>query len=306
MRPPTKLICAGKGNLRFTREPYFRDAALCSYWAKDPRRGTEPLIPQRDLTSFMLGATSERGVVRNGSHDRQAALRHAGARVWRAGDALLDGLLRYVRETDVRGRAYGIWRLLPDMEAGDWTAALRFDILVKAGSAPTAGDLAGDRVIDRRAGSLLPPMIETVWVGVDNREVDDPRLRARFTAKYSPSFGDVRLGLDRWELVERTLVGLDWEAWCTHARESALAVAMQRETVLERIEAATGESTRFGEARIEALRTRHVLFPDSAEALRFEEEAATRVKRAVEAPHAEVDAAGLVILSGNRIEAAGD
>lgn len=300
------LICAGKGHLRFTREPYFRDDALCSYWSTDPRRGTEPLVPQRDLTSFVLGATSESGAVRNGSHDRQAALRHPGARVWRAGDPFLDGLLRYVRERDVRGRAYAVWRSPPDMAAGEWLAALRFDVLLQAGSTPSGGDEAGDRIVGRRANSLLPPMIETVWVGVDNLEVRDPRLRARLSAKYSPSFGDVRLGLDRWTLAEEVLAGLDWQAWCTEARETALSVATQRGSVVSRLEVASAEATRFGEARIEALRSRQSLRPDAASALHFEEESGTRVTAAVRRPRVEVDAAGLVILAGKRIEAAGE
>jgi ATP-dependent helicase HepA len=178
--------------------------------------------------------------------------------------------------------------------------------LVRAGRTQTEEQGAGDLVVARRADSLLPPMVETVWVGVDNREITDPRLRARLSAKYSPSFGDVRLGLDRWSVVDEFLSGLDWQAWCAEARETALSIVKQRESVLARIDSATRGSTRIGQARVEALRSRQNLRPDAEAALRFEEAAAGRVTAAIQHARLEVDAAGLVILSGTPIEAAGD
>ena len=79
------LICDGKGNLRFARQRHYERTDLYSYWERDPARGHKPLIPQRDLTEFMLGTLSETERVRYGSHDRGAVLTRAGSRVWGAG-----------------------------------------------------------------------------------------------------------------------------------------------------------------------------------------------------------------------------
>jgi ATP-dependent helicase HepA len=291
------LICTGKGHLRFAREPFFRDDALCSYWSSDPRRGGEPLIPQRDLTAYVLGAVSERGSVRNGSHERAAALRYPGSRVWRAGDPFLDGLLRYVRERDDRGRAYGIWRHSPDLQEGQVVAALRFDLLVQAAPVLPQRSEPERSVLQRRANSLLPPEVETVWIGTDLLEVSDHRLRARLAAKYSPSFGDSRLGIDRWAAVEGALAGMNWSSWCSEARVRAERIVLARDSVETRIRLAAEAGATLGIARVEALRTRQSLRPDSAEALLFERGAAESVVSAVQRPRVEFDAVGLIILA---------
>ena len=293
-----KLACQGKGQLRFVRRAHYEDDALCSYWEKDPVRGGEPLVPRRDLTAFMLGALSEPEAVRYGSHDRAAVLRHPGARLWSAGDPFLDGLFRYVRERDDRGRAYAFWKRQVDLEEGLTIAALRLDVIVEA------GDIAGDglpeaacSVLRRRASGLLAPFVETVWVGPDLAEIIDPDTIRRLSGRYSPDFGDTHLHAGRWGAVERTLPGLDWGAWCLEARELAACVVRGRESVTGRIDAARAAAERIGLARVEALRSRQRLIPDSAATLAFEERAADAVRAALEQSRLVVDAMGLVILS---------
>jgi ATP-dependent helicase HepA len=292
-----RLVCSGKGQLRFVRRAHYEDDALCSYWASDPQRGGEPLVPVRDLTAFMLGALSEPESVRWGSHDRAAVLRHPGKRLWAAGDPFLDGLFRYVRERDDRGRAYAFWKQQRDLEEGMTRAALRLDVIVEPGD--VQGDLSDKEssVLWRRAAGLLPPFVETVWVGPDLAEIIDSKTLRRLSSKYSPAFGDTHLHAGRWAIVEQALPGLDWETWCTQALELAERIVHSRDLVTQRISSACVAAERLGLARIEALRGRQRLNSDSAATLAFEEQAARVVRATVERPRLVIDAMGLLILS---------
>ena len=193
------LIATGRGHLRFARIPDYRDARLCSYWATSPLRGGEPLVAASDLVRFMLGTYSDHEQELLGTFDRSLALRHPGTRVWRVGDRFLDGLLRYARERDDRGRAYALWRHAPDLPEEEVTAALRFDFIVEP-AVPVDRDNASSRALGRRAIEILQPWFETAWITTELAEV--PQMIARrMGAKYSTKLGDERLGADRWDEV---------------------------------------------------------------------------------------------------------
>jgi ATP-dependent helicase HepA len=293
-----RLVCSGKGQLRFVRRAHYEDDALCSYWATDPQRGGEPLVPTRDLTAFMLGALSEPESVRWGSHNRAAVLGHPGTRLWAAGDPFLDGLLRYVRERDDRGRAYAFWKRQRDLEEGVTIAALRVDVIVEAGDVSGHG-LSDEEssVLRRRAAGLLPPFVETVWVAPDLAEIVDSTTMRRLSGKYAPAFGDIHLHAGRWGAVEQALPGVNWETWCADARELADRIVRGRGSVTRLVDAACRAAESQGLARVEALRGRQHLTADSAVTLEFEERAAGVVRASVEHTRLVIDAMGLVILS---------
>ncbi len=298
-----RLICRGKGQLRFTRREHFQNASVSSYWAADPLRGGEPLIPQRDLTAYMNGTFSESERVLYGTYDRGIVLRRPGTRLWAAGDPFLDGLVRYVRERDDRGRAYAFWRRQPCLDKDAVIAALRFDFIVEP-MLPSdhATTDAEQLALSRRAHGLLPPTTETVWIGVDDTEVTDPKIVGQLASRYSSDFGDIRLNGSRWETVDRALPGIEWEPWCRAAHVLAVDAAQAREDVTSRIATAGAAAERHGLARIEALRGRTRLGAD-ADALAFEERAAEIVGTAVSAPRFVLDAMGLVILSFHPFDA---
>jgi ATP-dependent helicase HepA len=291
------LICCGKGHLRFTRREHFQHRELTSYWITDPVRGGEPLIPKRDLTAYMNGALSEQESALYGSYDRGAVLRHPGTRMWAAGDPFLDGLARYVRERDDRGRVYAFWKSQSDLEDGIVLAALRLDIIVEP-KLRKGDDLEGPTraVLVRRAMTLLPPAVETVWISTDGTEVTDRTTVRRLASKYSPKFGDRSVHGDHWEAIESVLPGLNWDEWCRSARDFAKDIVRSRGGVVARIDQAEAGAERHGVARVEALRSRQRLGAD-ADALAFEERAAQAVQAAVAAPRLVVDAMGLVLLS---------
>lgn len=291
------LICEGKGHLRFARREHYERSDLYSYWERDPVRGHEPLIPRRDITQFMLGALSETERIRYGSHHRRAALARPGSRVWAGGDPFLDGLLRYVRERDDRGRAYAFCKRQPNLDEGAMVGALRFDFIVEP-AAVSADDLSEDwqAALSRRARAFLPAAVETVWIGPDVTEVTDRITLLQLRAKYSQPFGDVRLRDAHWRAAEALLPRLDWEAWCTDARAMAEQVVRRRSALKERIAAACDAADRAGHARVDALRGRQRLIPDSAAGLRAEARAAVVVRAAVARPRFAVDATGFVLL----------
>jgi hypothetical protein len=294
-----RLVCSGKGHLRFVRQPYYEDEAVYSYWASDAQRGGEPLIPVRDLTDFMLGTLSDADSVRWGSHDRGAALRHPGKRLWGAGDPFLDGLLRYVRERDDRGRAYAFWKHQRDLEEGEIIAALRLDVIVQPGDISAEGLSREEQsALWRRMLGLLPPFVETVWLGPELEEISDPKTVRALASKYSPAFRDKHLTARHWGIVEEALPGLDWDAWCTGAFDVAHRIIRDKSSFCERTRSACTAAERMSLARIEALRDRQRLNPDARATVAFEERAATYIQTAVERPQLVVDAMGLVIVSG--------
>lgn len=290
------LISAGKGHLRFARVGDYRDERLCTYWASHPIRGGEPLVAQSDLVDYMLGTYSEPDRQLLGSFDRSLALRYPGSRVWRVGDRFLDGLLRYARERDDRGRAYALWRVAPDFEADEALAALRFDFIIEP-EIPE-GDAADTRAMRRRAIETLQPWFETVWVTPDLAEQESIALQKRLAAKYSPAFGDERLGVDRWDGVGVALRGIEWEQWCGEARAVAETVVRGRTSVQERTSAAAERARAASNARLGALRGRDQLVHDVDATLRWEERCALELPEAVGRPRLVLDSMGLVVLAG--------
>jgi ATP-dependent helicase HepA len=292
------LICEGRGDLRFARVPDYRDERLCTYWASSPIRGGEPLVPQSDVVDYLLGALSDQDRELLGSYSRDVALAHPGARVWRAGDRFLDGLLRYVRERDDRGRAYALWRHLHDWAEDEVVPALRFDFIIEPAIDPGRNEEA--LALRRRALAVLSPWIETVWIGKDLEQPGDPALVGRLRAKYSPAFGDERLGPDRWEQVVEVMRGVSWERWCADAHEAALAIVQERDSVTARTVDAREQALARTSARLGGLRGRSRWAGDWQATLAAEEIAGERVVESVATPRFLLDSMGFVVLAGRR------
>ncbi|HJZ35809.1 MAG TPA: helicase-related protein, partial [Solirubrobacterales bacterium] len=298
-----RLLCTGKGQLRFDRREFFDEPNLSSYWATEPDGGRDPLITRRDLSVFLRNSYSTPGAVRYGSHDREVVLENPGRRLWAAGDPLLDGMLEYVRRRDDRGRAYAFVKKQADHGDGPPIAALRFDFIVEAGL--FTGDLgqSGELAVTRRLAGHLPPFVETVWVDIDLDEIVDPDLVRRLSGRYSKGFGDRYLHPGHWDRVDDAFPGLDWEAWCDGADPMARATVLARESTRTRFELARAEATRVAEARAEALRGRQRLVTDVGAALEFEESAAAAIDDALSRPALVVDAVGFVVLCGEDLGA---
>lgn len=292
------LIWKGPGNLRFVRLPDFRnEQELCTFWEADPSRGGEPLVASGDLVRYFLGTLSEYGRELSGSFDRNAALRYPRARVWRIGDRFLDGLFRYVRESDDRGRAYAIWRHANNFSEDATQTALRFDFILEAAM---PDDNADDttRALARRAAEVLPPWFETAWITPDLEELRDPDTIARMAAKFSTMLGDQRLGRDNWDRVAAALPGLDWEKWCRDASDMAAAVVAEREEVRRIVDAARERAGLVSDARLGVLRGRGGV-GDVEGLLELEERCGRELQEAVARPRLFLDSVGLVVLAGS-------
>jgi ATP-dependent helicase HepA len=300
-----RLICNGKGQLRFRRRDYFEDLDHYSYWASDPVRGGEPMVAARDLDAFFDGSFSTSTLARYGSHDREAILESPGRRIWAAGDPFLDGMLEYVRRRDDRGRAYAFVKMQADHGANPPIAALRFDFIVEA--APLSDRLGESArlALARRLVGHLPPFVETIWVDVGVDEIVDPDLIRRLAGRYSTTFGDRYLHPGRWDVLDDAFPGLDWEAWCDGADQMTRETVLARTTTRQRFEDARAGAARVAEARMEALRGRQRLVTDVGSALAFEEAAANAIGDALSRPTLVADAVGFVILCGDSLGSPG-
>ena len=138
------------------------------------------------------------------TYDRRVALDHAGTRLVRSGNPLVEVLPRFLRYDD-RGTAFATWRTdprLPDSVQGEWVGfrltyavELDADALVSALSDVPGVSLGGVR---RRADLLFAPWVETVFVDSSLELVTDPDLvkvlkRPYQTAGPYPGAGDTNL-----------------------------------------------------------------------------------------------------------------
>jgi ATP-dependent helicase HepA len=300
-----RLLCAGPGALGFERLESETCAALCAYAM--PRKGARPglTLSPREIAGVIAEASAERGPTRWGSHSRAVALRHPGARVWSAGDQMLDGVFSLVRDRDERGRAFAIWRYDQHLDEDSPTVAIRVDVIVEAGD-PDAATFSGPEVavLKRRVRALMPPTLETVWIAPGGREVTDPEFLAQLSREYDPTEGDQPVTIGRRRVLDGALAGIDWEQWCLTAPAVAEEVALSRAPVVERAEWARAAAGRIGLARVEALRTRNRILGESGRALVFEQRAAEVVRAAASSTRCVIDAIGLVIISGQRLDSA--
>jgi ATP-dependent helicase HepA len=161
--------------------------------------------------------------------ERHAAVRRA-LPVLRAGHPLVDAIALQLRYTE-RGAAFALFRPV----RGQWPpiVVLRADFLISTlpderflGEADAAGLRS---MADQLMRDMFPPLVETVVMTTDGREVTHPALRQ----PYNKARGDRNLG-SRPDLFERLAAHVDWPATCATALPLAQRLLAARSTITER------------------------------------------------------------------------
>ena len=150
-----------------------------------------PLIPASRLVRDFLPLKGHRG-----TFVREVALEREDVHLYRYGDQFIDAVSDFLWHDD-RGRAFGMWRWLPDWSRDD-TPALSVRLrrrgrtlsrcrpqTIRAANCVTVSAGMDQRALTRRADGIFPPIIVSVWMTAGCAGVDDQAHLEALAAPYA-------------------------------------------------------------------------------------------------------------------------
>ena len=306
------------GNLRFERKGN-PAAGLGGYEALGRLPGKQAQIPLIPASRLVRDFLPLKGHV--GTYVREVALAREDVHLYRYGDPFIDAVSDFLWHDD-RGRAFGMWRWLPEWSRDD-TALYRFDYAVEADplDVPSAEDprrelvtvSAGmdQRALTRRADGIFPPIIVSVWMTSGAQELTSRSHLDALSAPYAKpgpnrAGGDYSLNRVRINEAYELIPAGNWgESWRS-AEGTAQRLVRSREDVRAAVERATAianrdSATRLSQLRLRAMRTTGSELVRLEEELHREEVIASAMTAAVAAPSLRLDSTGIVVLSGRAL-----
>ena len=257
--------------------------------------GDLPLVAWSELGE-RFAATMDDGALR-GTFRRLTAS-HRGLRLLGPGDPFVDALWNFT-ETDDRGRAFALWRAREYWHA-DELLTICFDLRVRFDLQP-AFEVARANpglslvAIRRRAESYLAPLTERVWLDRELREITDPKILQSLNAPYSDQRNDKTLRPSTWWAIDEHVARSEWPGWCARARDTAIETAFARHDLTQRCHDAANTAARDAADAYARLQARDDA--PSRQAAAIEAALGPAIATGLEHPTAEIDAAGIVILS---------
>ncbi|MGY1780311.1 protein DpdE [Geodermatophilus sp. SYSU D01036] len=263
-----------------------------------------PLVSVERLERDFLPIRDQRGTFL-----RQIAVRQQDTHLYRFGDPFIDAVSDFLWHDD-RGRAFGMWRWIPNWARG-LTIAYRFDYAVEA--RPTNGHrgTAADSTLMHRADGLFPPLIVTVWVDQHGNQIEDAELLNTLELPYikprdGSAGGDFSLTRIRIEAAYKFIPTADWSQSWRAAEGAAVRVVLSRQEVAEAIAIGATGARIDSERRVRQLRLRASRASrDEGRALEaeaaHEEEVGRAIAGAIETPTLRLDGTGIVMLSGEEL-----
>ncbi|MET9346282.1 protein DpdE [Streptomyces termitum] len=314
----------GPGNLQFepAGDPVRATGSYELFKQSGHGQAQIPLIPTARLQRDFLPLARQQGTFR-----RDVAVDKEGLHLYRYGDRFIDAVCDFLWNDD-RGRAFGMWRWLPQ-----WTRterlAYRFDYAVEAdplkacgadGTDPLTRMLADVLLLDdpslkRRADGMFPPLIATVWLDQDGTPLTDARHLQALQAPYSKPVaaeqgGDYALNRKRIERVYDMIPAGRWaHAWRT-AESSARRAVLGQHTVAEAQATAVATAKADLAKRLRQLHLRAARAADNerdflTREVHNESMASQALVQAMETLSLRLDSTGVVVVSGRPIEQEG-
>ena len=306
------------GNLRFEEigDPVTRVGGYEVVGRLPGRQAQIPLIPASRLVRDFMPLKGH-----HGTFVRKVALEREDVHMYRYGDQFIDAVSDFLWHDD-RGRAFGMWRWLPTWERDD-TPVYRFDYAVEANplEVPSRKDPRSDLVtmtagidqsaLTRRADGIFPPIIVSVWMTAEARELADIAYLNALAAPYSkPSplaeGGDYALNRVRIEHAYELIPAAKWgQTWRT-AEAAAQRLVLVRDDVCDAVDRASAIASRDAATRLSQLRLRAVRSSGSElrlleQEIHREEVVARALSAAVATPTLRLDSTGMVVLSGRSL-----
>jgi ATP-dependent helicase HepA len=303
------------GNLRFKVIGYpTRGVGGYDAFSRLPGRQLQiPLVSLEQLEKNFLPIRHQRG-----TYLRSVAIKHNGTHLYRYGNPFIDAVSDFLWHDD-RGRAFGMWRWLPDWAYGE-LIAYRFDYAVEA--QPLSDEVTHElrrKVSDResvadtatlmhRADGLFPPLIVTVWVDERGGQLTDSHLLEVLQEPYrkpqdKPAGGDYALNRSRIEAAYKYIPATQWSQRWHEAETSAGRLVQSLPEVQDAIVVGLRHAKADSLKRVKQLRLRAARAAGSERAalereVAFEEAAGQALIAAIEAPTPRLDSTGIVIVSG--------
>lgn len=310
----------GPGNLRF--EPVGDPVRMVGSYelVRRPAQGQTqiPLIPAGRLQRDFLPLARQQGTFR-----RAVAVDTEGLRLYRYGDRFIDAVSDFLWNDD-RGRAFGMWRWLPQWPRRE-RLAYRFDYAVEANPLEACGADGPDQLtrilagflldqpsLKRRADGMFPPLIMTVWLDEDCTLLTDERHLEALQAPYAKATagmlgGDFALNRKRIERAYELVPADRWaHAWRT-AEGSAHRLALGEDAVVKARTAAMTTAKADLATRLRQLQLRAARASGSERDL-LEQEVRTELTvgqalaQAIETLSLRLDSTGVVVVSGRGFE----
>lgn len=306
------------GNLRFERKGN-PATGLGSYEALGRLPGKQAQIPLIPASRLVRDFLPLKGHV--GTFVREVALAREDVHLYRYGDPFVDAVSDFLWHDD-RGRAFGMWRWLPEWSRDD-TPLYRFDYAVEADplKVQTANDPRGElvtlsagmdqRALTRRADGIFPPMIVSVWMTSGAQELTSKSHLDAVLAPYAKpgpdrAGGDYSLNRVRITEAFELISAGNWARSWRSAEGAAQQLVRGRQEVRSAVERAAAiatrdSSTRLSQLRLRAMRTTGTELARLEEELHREEAIARAMSAAVAAPSLRLDSTGIVVLSGRSL-----
>lgn len=293
------------GNLRLKRIGSPRNGAG-TYSITPDARAEPPLIPLWRVRRDFVRLEGQTGTFR-----RDVAVEHPNVRLYRYGSPFVDAVCDFVWNDD-RGRCFGLWRHDPNWKLEE-LVAYRFDYHVEA-DLPQPSPLAAmpdadeSHAIKRRADSIFPPVVETVWMDLDGTVIVDPGVLEVLERRYrkpnsAEEGGDLNLNVARLQEAYQVLPQADWrDSWrATEAAARKRVVTL--DSFIRRVDASLEFCAQDALARQRQLTLRESYADgEEASALRAEREIesamAETLSSAVRDPRLSLDSTGIVIVAG--------
>lgn len=306
------------GNLRFKTigNPVHGVGGYDALTRMPGRQVQIPLVSLERLERDFLPIRNQRGTFLRG-----VAIKHGDTHLYRYGDPFIEAVSDFLWHDD-RGRAFGMWRWLPDWEHGE-RIAYRFDYAVEA--QPIGIESAHDLrrpLMDRnnaaeratfihRADGLFPPLIVTVWVDEHGRQLTDSDLTDVLEEPYVKpqnglAGGDYSLNRSRIEAAYKYVPAAQWSERWHNAEVAAVSLAQGlpevQNAIATGLQLARADSTK----RIKQLQLRAARAPGQERAalereVAFQEAAGQALAAAIETPMLRLDSTGIVIVSGEEL-----
>jgi ATP-dependent helicase HepA len=315
-----KLLSAKRvpGNLRF--DPIGKPATdLGGYEIIGRLPGKQaqiPLIPAWRLLRDFMPLQGHRG-----TFSRSVAIEKDDVHLYRYGDQFIDAVSDFLWHDD-RGRAFGMWRCLPDWRRDD-TPIYRFDYAVEANplEVSTASDPRSEIAkvsqgkdqlsLSRRVDGMFPPIIVTVWMTANAKELTSKVYLDALSAPYAkprPAVqgGDYALNRTRIEQAYELMSPADWGSSWREAEAAAQRLVRRREDIRDAIArglaiAASDATTRLSQLRLRATRSSGAELELLEEEINREEVITRAMAAAIEFPTLRLDSTGIVVLSGRSL-----
>jgi ATP-dependent helicase HepA len=311
-------------------------ANTCKYWIENTLRidrvhwnaerksfrlqlTSKSRVPVGDFVDGFLGAIDSDSdgfqAAKPWTHEltvhRTSAVRH-GLRILRIGNPIVDALGEYARWDD-RGSCFAFWRQLTGAVLDDDPSLVfRVDFLVEADVGPAAqlaeisfdGSHNSQHAARRLADGLLPPIYETVWLGINGKPIpeDLADLAQRPFAHHESHHHDTPIVGEAWDKYVRPSDSGWWREQCATIGEAARSLihgSVQVRSHLERGRVAAAryrDATKFlAESRLRTLP--HSLAASERQRVATEQKRLSAVLKGIEHPAIAMDSAGVVFLS---------